>query len=92
MFDFWPVYSGERFRASWASCLNNKIIITTIETENLLLNAYMANNINSWDNRNLDCNAVFADLSSSFVFFFIYSFPLKVVTNKSLAKLSELQL
>ena len=21
MFDFWPVYSGERFRASWPSCL-----------------------------------------------------------------------
>ena len=21
MFDFWPVYSGERFRASWSSCL-----------------------------------------------------------------------
>ena len=20
MFDFWPVYSGERFRASWPSC------------------------------------------------------------------------
>ena len=22
MFDFWPVYSGERFRASWPSCLD----------------------------------------------------------------------
>ena len=22
MFDFWPVYSGERFRASGPSCLN----------------------------------------------------------------------
>ena len=21
MFDLWPVYSGERFRASWPSCL-----------------------------------------------------------------------
>ena len=21
MFDFWPLYSGERFRASWSSCL-----------------------------------------------------------------------
>ena len=20
MFEFWPVYSGERFRASWPSC------------------------------------------------------------------------
>ena len=23
MFDFWPVYSGERFRASWPSCSAN---------------------------------------------------------------------
>ena len=23
MFDFWPVYSGERFRASWPSCLSS---------------------------------------------------------------------
>ena len=23
MFDFWPVYSGERFRASWPSCFLN---------------------------------------------------------------------
>ena len=22
MFDFWPVYSGERFRASWPSCFS----------------------------------------------------------------------
>ena len=22
MFDFWPVYSGERFRASWPSCFD----------------------------------------------------------------------
>ena len=22
MFDFWPVYSGEQFRASWPSCLS----------------------------------------------------------------------
>ena len=22
MFDLWPVYSGERFRASWPSCLS----------------------------------------------------------------------
>ena len=30
MFDFWPVYSGERFRASWPSCfkLIGKHIVT----------------------------------------------------------------
>ena len=22
MFGFWPVYAGERFRATWSSCLN----------------------------------------------------------------------
>ena len=25
MFVFWPVYSGERFRASWPSCLHVRI-------------------------------------------------------------------
>ena len=24
MFDFWPVYSGERFRASWPSCFYSR--------------------------------------------------------------------
>ena len=24
MFDFWPVYSGERFRASWPSCFHTR--------------------------------------------------------------------
>ena len=26
MFDFWPVYSGERFRASWPSCYQYPIL------------------------------------------------------------------
>ena len=30
MFDFWPVYSGERFRASWPSCLYNIYMIRWI--------------------------------------------------------------
>ena len=26
MFDFWPVYSGERFRASWPSCSKRAVV------------------------------------------------------------------
>ena len=26
MFEFWLVYSGERFRASWASCLRRAVV------------------------------------------------------------------
>ena len=29
MFDLWPVYSGERFRASWPSCFIRKSIVDT---------------------------------------------------------------
>ena len=35
MFDFWPVYSGERFRASWPSCLTGGI--PDLQVANLLL-------------------------------------------------------
>ena len=27
MFDLWPVYSCERFRASWPSCFNFRIVM-----------------------------------------------------------------
>ena len=30
MFDFWPVYSGERFRASWPSCFIFTILNTYV--------------------------------------------------------------
>ena len=31
MFDFWPVYSSERFRASWPSCLQLQWFVQSLK-------------------------------------------------------------
>ena len=30
MFDVWPVYSGERFRASWPSCFKMPVLLPVL--------------------------------------------------------------
>ena len=39
MFDFWPVYSGERFRASGPSCLNY-LLTFYVEPESVFTSEY----------------------------------------------------